>query len=275
MESLVSVNLNLNNIQNKKKQKEDDLMMSNLKKIGMKDEYVRRTYDVGKQGGATPLTTSCGKMDPWVKDLIIKNNIGSELYRCIGSPQVRFIEFQNALVKFRKSYILFCIKKYGSVQNCMNYKARQHGFRNHYDYLLARKYNLRFQENVDIMHYFKSGHYNKLLRIFKKKLSYRKCIHCNFIGLVKCGIRKLKNKRGISQKYYCNNCFRYSSEYEFRDFIEFRKEDIINLRKEGMTYREIEIILKKEYNLGISHVTIYRWFKNEISENDKKAKFEG
>ncbi len=83
-----------------------------------------------------------------------------------------------------------------------------------------------------------------------------KCIHCQSEDTTKNGTRNGK------QNYICKQCGKQFLEaYSPRGYPEKVKKICINLRKNGMKYREIERMT------GVSHNTVILWVKqNQKSE---------
>lgn len=79
-----------------------------------------------------------------------------------------------------------------------------------------------------------------------------KCVHCQSEKTTKNGTRNEK------QNYICKQCGKQFLEtYSLRGYPDQIKEICINLRENGMKYREIERIT------GVSHNTVILWVKQQ------------
>jgi transposase-like protein len=87
------------------------------------------------------------------------------------------------------------------------------------------------------------------------------CPRCKSPEVVKSG--KHKNQKGVTQRYQCKECgtsFSNDGYYRGKHNISLVQYAAV-LYREGYSYEKIQIILKEEFGVPISRVTIGDWIK--------------
>lgn len=100
------------------------------------------------------------------------------------------------------------------------------------------------------------------------------CPKCNNIYVIKWGLRKT-DRRGKVQRWECKKCgYRFSTDNMKRmrnpaKYLQYA----LRLHNKGLSTREIENEILKEFNIHISWMTISRWINEFIMEVNKMGKY--